>query len=261
MLRCNRCIARKCSNYWRCFGPINLYVNQNTSISPTFHKDGDISNLFSNIGEIRLKSSASVKSIRIYDSPDLVSIYDRDVEAGDITFDSTQYETVQELNRLMMYILENPDSFQIQKPTETFVENSKTMVNVSSGDFWRGLFSSSKINSVETVTSLIEQSSVMTKGVYIHGGVGCGKTHLMKLFFAALPEDLSKQNVHFHKFMLGIHKRMHSERKKHGSSLNGDSLLNLVVKDVLSDGKIICFDEFQVTGKISRLQFYSFISN
>ena len=43
-------------------------------------------------------------------------------------------------------------------------------------------------------------------GLYLYGGVGCGKTMLMDLFYET---DVSpkKERVHFHKFMLDIHKR------------------------------------------------------
>ena len=46
------------------------------------------------------------------------------------------------------------------------------------------------------------------KGVYLHGGVGCGKTFCMNLFYDSLPNDISKQKVHFHSFMLNIHQQV-----------------------------------------------------
>jgi protein AFG1 len=43
------------------------------------------------------------------------------------------------------------------------------------------------------------------KGLYLYGGVGCGKTMLMDLFHDAC--NISrKKRVHFHAFMLDIHK-------------------------------------------------------
>ncbi|KAH8063493.1 ATP binding protein [Aureococcus anophagefferens] len=38
-------------------------------------------------------------------------------------------------------------------------------------------------------------------GAYVHGGVGCGKTYVMDLFFDVAPTD-DKQRVHFHAMML-----------------------------------------------------------
>ena len=46
------------------------------------------------------------------------------------------------------------------------------------------------------------------KGVYLHGGVGCGKTFCMNLFYDSLPHSISKQKVHFHSFMLNVHKQV-----------------------------------------------------
>jgi len=54
-----------------------------------------------------------------------------------------------------------------------------------------------------------------------------------------------KQKVHFHKFMLNIHKSLHTAKTIH--NLQGDAAISHVVSSTLSHGKIICFDEFQVT--------------
>ena len=69
----------------------------------------------------------------------------------------------------------------------------------------------------------------LPKGIYLHGGVGCGKTFCMNLFYDSLPFPvceigvtrnenstsgatkttvICKQKVHFHKFMLDIHKQV-----------------------------------------------------
>ena len=81
------------------------------------------------------------------------------------------------------------------------------------------------------------------KGVYLHGGVGCGKTFCMDLFYNFIPTQ-NKQKMHFHKFMLNIHQQMHQAKKK---GMKGDDVLNDVIKNVIQQGIIICFDEFQVT--------------
>ena len=43
-------------------------------------------------------------------------------------------------------------------------------------------------------------------GLYLHGGVGTGKTFVMDLFFDAAPVT-AKRRVHFHEFMLDVHAR------------------------------------------------------
>ena len=52
------------------------------------------------------------------------------------------------------------------------------------------------------------------RGVYMFGGVGAGKSFLMDTFFACAPVPAAeKQRVHFHEFMLDVHKRMHELRR------------------------------------------------
>lgn len=77
------------------------------------------------------------------------------------------------------------------------------------------------------------------RGVYLHGGVGRGKSFLMDLFFAEIPLN-RKTRLHFHEFMREVHREL--------TSLKGvaDPL------DRLADGiaqrhKLICFDEFHVS--------------
>ena len=43
------------------------------------------------------------------------------------------------------------------------------------------------------------------KGIYMHGGVGRGKSMLMDLFYDALPDNIDKRRVHFHEFMIEVH--------------------------------------------------------
>jgi cell division protein ZapE len=79
------------------------------------------------------------------------------------------------------------------------------------------------------------------KGLYIHGGVGRGKSMLMDLFFAAAP-IAAKRRVHFHEFMLEVQKRLHVLRQE---SPRQDPLRT--VADELAKGcMLLCFDEFHV---------------
>ena len=51
------------------------------------------------------------------------------------------------------------------------------------------------------------------KGVYLYGGVGRGKSMIMDLFYETLPEDLPKERIHFHAFMIRAHDFMHEARR------------------------------------------------
>lgn len=82
------------------------------------------------------------------------------------------------------------------------------------------------------------------QGVYLWGGVGCGKTFMMDLFYEALPEQYKKRRVHFNNFMIDVHKRLHRIK---GTKVRGDNPVAHVARDLVSEAYILCFDEFQVT--------------
>lgn len=79
------------------------------------------------------------------------------------------------------------------------------------------------------------------EGLYIQGGVGCGKTFCMDFFFHHLQVE-KKMRVHFHSFVLGVHKKLFELQK-----LSGVDPLVLVAKEIAEAASVICFDEFQVT--------------
>lgn len=81
--------------------------------------------------------------------------------------------------------------------------------------------------------------SVPTRGLYIWGGVGRGKTWLMNLFYESLPFE-HKLRLHFHHFMLDVHEKL--------ARLNNiKNPLTHIARDYAGDYRIICLDEFIVT--------------
>lgn len=79
------------------------------------------------------------------------------------------------------------------------------------------------------------------KGLYLHGGVGRGKTMLMDLFF----EDVDfapKRRLHFHEFMADVHDRIARGR----ATTDGDPI-PFVAAEIASASGLLCFDEMQVT--------------
>jgi predicted ATPase len=82
------------------------------------------------------------------------------------------------------------------------------------------------------------------KGIYIHGGVGSGKTYLMDLFSRccnSLPNP-RKRRMHFNPFLNEVHSRLHALRGQG----NADILDHLTLS-MSRDTFLFCFDEFQVT--------------
>jgi len=78
-----------------------------------------------------------------------------------------------------------------------------------------------------------------TRGVYLWGGVGRGKTWLMDLFFSSLPRK-DTQRSHFHRFMQSIH----DELKKIGNHLDP---MSIVAERIAAKTRVLCFDELFVT--------------
>lgn len=82
----------------------------------------------------------------------------------------------------------------------------------------------------------------MLRGVYLHGGVGRGKSMLMDLFFAELPPNIKSRRVHFHEFMIETHDWLHQYR---GEGM--EDLLPNYARHVSENVRVLCFDEFHVT--------------
>jgi len=84
------------------------------------------------------------------------------------------------------------------------------------------------------------------KGLYLYGDVGTGKTMLMDLFYQTLPPSIKrKRRVHFHAFMIDVHKRLHAAKIAMG--LKGGDPIMPVARDLARSACVLCFDEFQVT--------------
>ncbi len=77
------------------------------------------------------------------------------------------------------------------------------------------------------------------RGLYLWGGVGRGKTHMMDLFFESLPPD-TRQRTHFHRFMQQVH---HQLRELTGHK----NPLKIVGERIAARVRVLCFDEFFVS--------------
>ena len=79
-----------------------------------------------------------------------------------------------------------------------------------------------------------------TKGLYMWGGVGRGKSMLMDLFASSI--DVPCRRVHFHAFMQEIHAGMHTARKA-----SREDALAPVAEKVIEEVRLLAFDEMQIT--------------
>jgi cell division protein ZapE len=76
------------------------------------------------------------------------------------------------------------------------------------------------------------------RGVYMHGGVGRGKSFLMDCFFNAVPLK-RKTRLHFHEFMREVHREL--------ADMQGTvNPLDELGKQISKRYRLICFDEFHV---------------
>ncbi len=88
-----------------------------------------------------------------------------------------------------------------------------------------------------------ERRAMAPRGLYLHGGPGSGKTFLMELFHEELPLD-KKRRVHFHEFMLEVHRALHKIGKR---GVKGEAMMEELVDGIAERAQVLCFDEFQVT--------------
>ncbi len=85
------------------------------------------------------------------------------------------------------------------------------------------------------------------KGLYIHGGVGRGKTMLMDMYFELVPVR-RKRRVHFNAFMADTHDRIQKHRlaRKNGE-VKEDDPIPPVARALAEESWVLCFDEFSVS--------------
>ncbi len=88
---------------------------------------------------------------------------------------------------------------------------------------------------------LLGRAARASRGVYLWGGVGRGKSMLMDLAFDHIPVE-PKRRVHFHAFMLDIHQRLKAVR----ATEEGEPIAR-VAQSIAGEARLLCFDEMQVT--------------
>ncbi|MBT8144264.1 MAG: AFG1 family ATPase [Gammaproteobacteria bacterium] len=91
--------------------------------------------------------------------------------------------------------------------------------------------------------SLFQRWRRMTKkpprGLYLHGGVGRGKTFLMDLFFDCVAVE-QKRRSHFHQFMQDTQDQL-------GALADRRDPLQLIAQRIAANTRVLCFDEFYVS--------------
>ncbi|KAI5893985.1 uncharacterized protein SCHCODRAFT_02730846 [Schizophyllum commune H4-8] len=153
-----------------------------------------------------------------------IAVYDKRVDSGMIRHDNHQRRIILKLQSLHDQLLHY---------------HPPPIAPHSSTGFFTRLFSPAP-------TGPAAPPADAPKGLYLFGDVGTGKTMLMDLFYSTLPPSITrKRRVHFHAFMIDVHKRIHAA-KQHLGRHGGDPIAP-VARDLAEQAYVLCFDEFQVT--------------
>ena len=140
----------------------------------------------------------------------LLNAYLKSIENGELRLDPDQKQVIEELDLIYSAIIEQNNKQPIKKKS-----------------FSSFFFNRSETTSLKPIT-----------GLYLHGGVGRGKTHLVDFFFERLPIE-KKMRLHFHRFMQIVHEEL--------AKLDGVSdPLKQVAQMFTNKAQILCFDEFHV---------------
>ncbi|ESO89353.1 hypothetical protein LOTGIDRAFT_183409 [Lottia gigantea] len=152
-----------------------------------------------------------------------LDVYNRRISKGELHEDKHQRCVVEELQSLHDRLF----SYQPQpKPTQSWLSQK--------------LGGNSNSNVIQP-----------PQGLYLYGSVGCGKTMLMDMFHDSSSVD-KRQRVHFNKFMLDVHKRIHALKKSAPKVTNirhshAYDPIAPIAREISEESTLLCFDEFQVT--------------
>lgn len=171
----------------------------------------------------------------------LLDHYQQRVVEGVISPDPIQERAVRELQRLFN------DCISYTRVSNVRTKGSKQPIVKKAAKGWFDFLDEedqSSSHDPQDVASLIPRS------LYMWGSTGCGKTFLMDMFYELLPVD-KKRRIHFHDFMLSVHKRMHHLKVRHVNDKYGggkmQSIAEQLADEIIRESHVICFDEFQVT--------------
>lgn len=140
---------------------------------------------------------------------DLISAYLKSIEDEELRHDPAQEHVMHELQFIYNEIIQQePELIQKKSLLSFFTDRNK------------------------------KQDTPAIKGLYLYGGVGRGKTHLVDFFFEHLPIQ-KKMRLHFHRFMQIVHEEL--------AKLDSvERPLKHVAKIFSDKAQVLCFDEFHV---------------
>lgn len=195
---------------------------------------------------------------------DPVTRYEHLIKDKVLRSDSHQKAIVQKLQRLWDDLKDydpGPVPAAAAQPSSSFVSIAKIYQGTSNLIYFFFQFSKLFSQGPSYPEATIPLSNV-PKGLYLYGSVGTGKTMLMDLFHSTIPKQFrpisqggyGSTRIHFHAFMLDVLQRQHKlvvEYEKAG--LGKKDVLPEVARNLADEGRVLCFDEFQVTDIVTAM--------
>ena len=129
------------------------------------------------------------------------------------------------------------EQYQAELASRVYVSDPAQMRAVAALDRCADEWAAFKEKRSNALKKLINRPDIPL-GVYMHGGVGRGKSFLMDCFYKAVPLQ-RKTRLHFHEFMREVHREL---RDLQGTANPLDELGKRISKRY----RLICFDEFHV---------------
>ena len=120
--------------------------------------------------------------------------------------------------------------------------------NVSSGKIQREEEQERLLTKLDALRVVVEQKQrkflfskppLAPRGIYVWGGVGCGKSMIMEMFVDSL--TVGTRRVHFHSFMQEVQSSLNEARRSRIKDA-----LSPVVKQISNAVKVLAFDELQI---------------
>lgn len=140
----------------------------------------------------------------------LINHYHNKIETGLLSPDHHQLKILEELQEIYNHVIK-PQTKEEQKTSFLWLFSRKT----------------------DRLTPVTEQ-----KGLYLWGGVGRGKTHLVDMFYEKLPIK-NKLRLHFHRFMQLVHEEL-------GILGSVEDPLKQVAGNISKETRLLCLDELHV---------------
>lgn len=212
--------------------------------------------------------------------------YNQAVLRGNISSDSNQIRALPVFDRLYDDLVKYVEDSKKNPPPKRQVElRPPNRLGIIPSFFLRREQEKKVDEALNDDNSVTYHPLSNVKGLYIWGGVGCGKTMLMDLLYDNAPTEIRKRRLHFHQFMLDVQKTSNSIRFKTKEEMQDPAnrvnmvsyntsdnrrrtpeaeinLFDEVAQRLISDVELLCFDEVAVAdvahAMILKRLFHSF---